>query len=231
MTLLEIFEHLQHSELRHLSLGLIDNKERQQEVVSMINLGLTDLHKRFWLSSKELVVKLYPHISTYVLDKRYAIQNINSTYSPKYIIDSPHDVFNNDLLKIELVFNECGECVPINDRTDCKSVYTPQWNSVQVPLPYDDAVILVQYRADHPKIEWSLDLDPEHVQIDVPVGLLEPLCYFVGHRAASALDIDGGQQSMGFYQKYDAACKMAIDLGLQVTTNTTNIKLDRHGWV
>jgi hypothetical protein len=205
--------------------------EDRQQVIAHLNLALTELHKRFWLSSKELFVKLYPHIQIYHLDKEYAIQNKLSVQVPKYIIDSVYAPFDNDLLKIEIIFNECGECVPLNDRTDPKSLYTPQWNSVQVPLPYKDSSILVQYRADHPRIEWTPTLEPKNVQVNVPMGLMEPLCLFIGHRAYRALNSDGGQESMNYLQQFEAACTRAIDAGLQVTSNTTNLKLDHHGWI
>jgi len=235
MTLDQIFEQLTYGELSQIKPGgLVGESVREEDrkqVIAHLNLGLTELHKRFWLSSKELLIKLYPHIQTYILDKRYAIQNKLSVYTPKYIIDSIYEPYNNDLLKIEMVFNECGECVPLNDRTDCKSIYTPQWNSIQIPLPYEDATVLVQYRADHERIEWDCELDPKQVQVDIPSGLLEPLCLFIGHRTYRALNSDGGQESMNYYQQFEASCQKAIDMGLQVTANTTNMKLDKHGWV
>ena len=237
MTLDEIFDQLSFGELSQIrpggffTAGEVVPDEDQRQVITHLNLALTELHKRFWLSSKELNVQLYPHISTYTLDKRYAVQNKLSTYMPKYIIDSMYQPFNNDLLKIEMVFNECGECVPLNDRTNPNSLYTPQWNSIQVPMPYEGAAILVQYRADHEKIEWEPMLDPTKVQVDIPMGLMEPLCLFIGHRAYRALNSDGGQENMNYYQQFEAACQKAIDMGLQVTANTTNMKLDHYGWV
>lgn len=235
MTLDQIFEQLTYGELSQLKIGgLVGGQvleEDWRQVIAHLNLGLTELHKRFWLSSKELLIRLYPHLQTYLLDNRYAVQNKVSTYVPKYIIDSVYAPFTNDLLKIEMAFNECGECVPLNDLTDPCSLFTPQWNSIQIPLPYEDATVLVQYRADHEPLVWKPDMDPKKVQVDFPPGLLEPLCLFIGHRAYRALNSDGGQESMNYMQKFEAACRKAQDMGLEVTPNLTNLKLDHSGWI
>lgn len=235
MTLDQIFETLTYGELSQIKPGgLVGEKVRPEDyrqVISHLNLGLTELHKRFWLSSKELVVRLYDHIQIYLLDDRYATSNKLSPEVLKYIEDSEYAPFRNDLLKIEMVFDETGECIPLNDRTDCRSVFTPQWNSIQVPMAFDGVRVLVQYRADHEPIKYDCELDPKKVNVDFPMGLLEPLCLFVGHRAYRALNSDGNQESMAYLQQFEAACKKAEDMGLQVTPNMTNTKLDQHGWV
>jgi hypothetical protein len=230
MTLQEVFEQLAYGELTHLKLGEFATDELQRKkVTAHIRLGLTELYKRFWLKQKDVVIQIYPAIEQYVLDSRFSVNSYLSPETSRYILDSVYTPFENDLLKIERVFNEVGEQQPLNDDYREESWFTPSYNILHKPVLYEDRIALVEYRANHPKIDP--ECDPCGVNLELPIALLEPLLLFVAHRASRTLNSDQNQESNNYLQQYEMACTRVKDLGYEVTPHRTNMKLDNHGWV
>lgn len=206
--------------------------EDYRKVVAHVNLALTELYKRFWLSSCEVKIDLYDHISIYHLNSKYAQTNTLSTELYKYISDSQEHPFTDNVLKIEEVFDELGHKVCLNDLNEqgC-SFYTPSYNSIQVPLPFIDASISVHYRGNHPRIKYIPGFDPTKVEVELPDGLLEALLVYVGGRATRVLNSDQNAESNNYKQLFEDSCKRAEALGLQITPQYSNLKLDYKGFV
>lgn len=236
MTLQDIFDQLTHAELSSLKLGgLLTGEEipeaHYRQVLAHINLGLTELYKRFFLSSKQLIIQLNDHMSFYKLHNDYAISNKLSIKTPKYIIDSQFDPFQNDILKIEEVFNECGEKICLNDLNERCSLFTPHYDTLQIPLPFEDSIISVHYRAKHPTVVCPKGTDPKEVEVNLPEGLLDALLLFVGYRATRSMGGEAGQEATGYLQQFEASCEKSKELGLQITPQYSNLKLDYKGWI
>jgi hypothetical protein len=240
MKLSDVFEHLQHGELSHIFLGTqsvddttsgIDPKEYPR-LVSSVNQALTALYTRFWLASQDVIIQQYDHIQQYWLDSKYSWRNALSTERTKYLMDSEFEPFLDNCLKIEQVYDEDGRGLFLNDLTEPWSVFTPTYNSIQVPYPMWCNHLLVHYRANHPKIHYNKDhFDPAQIELQIPEGFLEPLLYYVASRIFAGMDVDGGQGSMQYLQKYEQSCKMLESRGLQITPHYGNTRLDDHGWV
>lgn len=237
MKLSEIFEQLTYGELFQFSMGGSEGQEIRPEnyrrVLSHVNLGLTELHKRFWLRSGQIMVQMYDHISIYQLDERFAQTNTLSTELYKYIMDSVYEPFKNSAyLKTEEIYDENGCKLCLNDLNEqgC-SFYTPTYNSIQVPLPYDQSAFSVHYRGNHPTIPYTDGMDPETIEVELPIGLLESLLLFVGGRAQSSSAGDGRQEAMNWMQQFDQSCARAEGLGLEITPQYNNLKLDYRGYV
>lgn len=205
--------------------------EDYKKVINHINLGLTELYKRFWLSSEDVKIDLYDHIQFYTLHSKYAQSNTLSTELYKYISDSVEHPFQNNVLKIEEIFDENGCKVCLNDLTEPCSFFTTSYNTIQVPLPYTGASISVQYRGTHPRIAYTPGMDPTTVEVGLPIGLEEALLIYVGGRAARSLNSDQNQEGNNYMQLFEASCKRAEGLGLQITPHYNNLKLDYKGWV
>lgn len=230
MTLEEILQQLQYGELSQLKIGELDTPKRRKEVVAHVNLGLTDLHKRFWLKTKEILVQITPGFQDYLLDARYARSNTLSPVTTKYILDSGVNNFSDELLKIERLFDDEGNQLPLNDDHRKDSFFTPSFNILRAPLSYEKDYVLIEYRANHPK----LDIEGEDVcssEIDIPIALVEPLLLYVAHRAFRSLNSDQKQESTDYMNLYEAACLRIMNLGYQIVPDRTNLKLDKHGWV
>ena len=238
MKLTDVFEYLQYGELAEMSVGGRDELgikgTRSKEVVSMINLALTELHKRFPLRFEEVIVQQYDHIQTYHLHSRYSITKGDPQYAPHYIVDSLIDPFKDNVLKIERIHNEDGEELFLNDGNQYWSVHTPRYNTIQVPYTEKENAMSVMFRANHPKIDLDLE-DLSLVELDIPDGLLEPLCLYVGARFfANSPSLRGQGETIDgqmFTARFEQACLKYSEMGLQNTENTTNLKAPMNGWI
>lgn len=235
VTLADVFEQLSAGELAQLSLGgwegkTVPEKDRSR-VISHINMGLIALYTRFWISSKEVIIQIYDHIQTYELDRKFAITNKLSVEPYRYIIDSVYQPFENDVLKIEQVFNEGGELMFLNDMTQPWSVFTPSYKTLQIPFPEKHNSMVVHYRAGHKKIVLAEHQDPAEVEIHLPLQLLEPLLFYVAHRAFASLNSDQNQEGNNYFKKYENACKAVELKGLLMETSYGNHRLDQNGWI
>jgi hypothetical protein len=236
MLLSNFFEQLTYGELAQLALGGRDitaiAAEDYPAIVSHINLGLTDLYKRFPLKTNEVIIQLYDHIQTYYLMSKYAATNADSSEPIKYIMDSVYQPFTDNVLRIEQVFNEMGEERTLNDENDPLTVLTPQFNAVTIPYNESSNAIAVVYRAAHDRIVVTDTFDPATVELTLPHYLVEALMLYVTARVLSSTG--GGQnlnEASAFMARYELACRQVSDLNLLNTENTSNHRLEHNGWV
>lgn len=198
--------------------------------MSHINRALTKIYSRFLLSSKEIYIEQDESIAEYILDSRYAQTNTASLEPIKYIADSVAYPFEDDVLKIEQCFDEEGGLLFLNDPTECFSIYTPSFRSLQMPYPNDFNVVAVQYRASHPRLTYTPDEDAETIEVAVPESLYEALLYYVAYRA-SPQPIGGVDGAQTFLQLYEQACQAVEKQGLYIQAETANWRFDAKGWV
>jgi len=239
MTLLELMKDLTYGELAQFKIGNLLPGERDSEpdptryeqLISHINLGLLAIYKRFFLSSKEIYIQQYSQIATYVLSSKYAQTNIASAEPIKYIMDTVQNPFLDDVLKIEEVYDEEGNKLPMNDVTEDLSVFTPNYRSVQVPYPVDANTMAVQYRAAHPKIIYTRDINPAEIEVEVPNSLHEALLYYVASRYATSVGGDGGNEGNTYFQKFEDSCNKVDEYGLEVQAEPGDWRFDQGGWV
>lgn len=237
MKLSEVFNYLESGELGNIALGVPDvdsvigeiRPEHWPKLIAHTNLALTALYTRFWLSSKEEIIQLFPHIQQYWLDRKYAQTNTLSPESYRYIMDSVFMPFQDDVLKIEEIHNEGGEIVYLNDLTQPWSVFTPTYNSIQIPYPMWCNSLVIHYRANHPQIPLDTD-KPNQVELQIPHGFLEPLLFYIAHRVFASMNVDNDGESNNYLQKYENSCKQLESKGLHITPNYSNLRLDQNGW-
>jgi hypothetical protein len=238
MTLQDIFNWLKYGELAHL--GLYDSAtgkitdENKPKIISHIILGLRDLHTKFPLKERELAIQQYDHISQYVLKKEFAVTNPDETPNgePKYIVDSVENPFTGDILRIDQVFDELGNEVPINEPSSIFSVFTPAYNVLQIPRAVGENTTFVTYRADHVKIPLEV-ANPEAVEIEIPDSHTQALLFFVASRLFATMNHPEGSPLSGEYQlKYMNEVNQIIQHNLNseyVPQFRQDIK--REGWV
>lgn len=236
MLLSELFDQFTYGELSRLKIGGFENGEidpsRYKEMIAHINLALTDLHKKFPLNVKELIIQQVEWIQTYYLRKEFAETNKDSTEPHKYLIDSHLDPFKNDVIKVEQVYSEYGEEYSLNDPTDTFTVYTPTFDSLTVPFHHNENSVSVIYRANHEKIIVDTGFDPDNIHVRIPVSLLEPLLLFVYGRILSNMSgTDNMNEASVYMGKYTMLCNQITDINLINKPNHSNMKLDDRGWV
>lgn len=229
MLLSQVLEQLKYGELRHLKLGDLATDDERKTVIGAINLGLVELHKRFYLIAKQVLLETQENVYEYYLNEVLSGSNNLNVDPHNYLDTSFNDIYNNDLLKIERIFNEDNEELPLNNDTEESSFFTPQYNIIRVPLDYPPKKAIIEYRARPETL--STDTDCENVDIPLPIALLEPLLLFVAYRVGRILNPDQTQETMNYFQLYEESCKRIENLGFQIVFRRTNEKLDLRGWV
>lgn len=239
-TLHKILTDLTYGEFAQLKLGNFLPTEHESEpdprayaqLSSHINLALSAIYTRFPLAVDEVYVQLHEAIALYKLTYQYAESNTASTEPVKYIMDTPENPFPDNILHIEEVYNEVGDQLTLNDPEDELSVFTPKYNTVQVPWPNDFNTIAVQYRAAHPEIIYAPGMDPKEIEVEIPEALHEALLFYVASRVlVGVTNNDGGNAGNSYYQKYMNRINFVNDMGMYIQTEQTNQKFERRGFV
>lgn len=240
MNLGEVFEHLAHGELSNVFAGNLEDGqikvEHRRRIASHISLGLTTLHERFLLREGSLTIKLQPEKFTYLLDKDYVV---GSRCTPcevpeevKYIVrtDPP---FDNDLFKVERVYDSNGHEQLLNVAGNRASIITPTYRTLEIPECIESETLVVKYRQNHPKLEpYLLETAPEHIPIDLPMPYLRPLLLFVASRAFDPLGAAGDYHEGNFYWgKFEGACRDLVNLNYQRDPEGEIDNYQLGGWV
>lgn len=236
MKLIDIFDVLAYGELSQLAIGNADGVgiqvEDQPKVITHINMGLTELHKRFDLRRESVIVQQYDHITDYHLKDDFAVSNMESLEPYKYIQDSPGEPFLNNVLKIERVFAENGAEYVLNNDSEWNSLHTPNPLTIQVPLPQSTNVMDIEYRANHPKIPIR-GVDPTNYEVELPEAYLEALIYYVASRMFAPLNDPQAptQEGQMYMLKFEAAVSKLTELAVTPINESANQQFKRNGWV
>lgn len=236
MLLSEVFDNLRHGELLHMYMGGKDidgiAAEDWPAIVSHINMGLTSLYKRFPLRYEEAIIQQFEEIQTYYLRKQFAVSNRESREPIKYIMDSDLQPFKGNVLKIENVYSEYGEERSLNDSNDTFTVYTPQFDAIIKPYNCKENAMSVVYRANHDKIVVTDDFNPDEIEVNLPITLIEPLLFFVANRVLNGMGAGNNIQEANHYlSKYELACAQIELYGLVNKESASNHRLENSGWV
>lgn len=256
MLLSEIFDQLTFGELSQLYISGRDENGIQacdyEQIIPHINLGLIELYKRFDLKRNEVKVQLQSDINIYHLNSKFALSREGVSLDPQYIMDTVDIPFTDDILKIEEVYDKYGNKLTLNDKNNyfdtdntgttntsieytsnnvpiVRTVLTPSYLSIQSTYSDTAALLTIRYRAKHKQLPtYNIDLSTE--EVDLPYGLLEALCLFVGARAYTGMTGESAQDGNNFMQKFEMSCKRVEEYGLENITQTTNYKLIENGW-
>lgn len=236
MLLSQVFTQLVHGELSSSAItqeGTEIPEINYPKVISAINLGLTDLFTKFPLKESEIIIQTYDEIEEYFIESKFAASNTGSTEPIKYLLDSVNNPYRDTLLRIERVVDSCGEVLYTNDAEQEGSVFTPSFNSVQIPCSVKDGItgIAVTYRDNHAEIPAITTIHPEVTQVDLPPSYLKALCLFVSAQIkTNTPSLEGRNEGDVALQKYHLACQEIQDRNIMQKDNTTNNKLERNGW-
>jgi hypothetical protein len=202
MLLSEFKEYLAYGELAHLAIGdLASNENQVNRIISAINLGVTELYKRFPIKLGSEVITLE-----------------DSTY--EYALPA-------DLVKIEAIYDSEDIEIPLNDHNNTLSVFTTNYNVLKHPYPVADLTITVEYRVAAPK----LALDSEDTEeIEIPPQFTEALVNYVAYRMFAAINMNSAE-AVNYYAKFEAACALINNLGLWDKSADTNLRLGNAGWL
>jgi hypothetical protein len=233
MNLNELYRRLSYGELSNLSIssegsGSIVSGKRPT-VVLLANEALRELSKRFVLREKTLLIEQIEGLTTYRLEPMYSVQNAEiSNVDQPYIVDSEDEPFNDPVLKIIQVYDHWGREMPLNDRDNFWSLFTPQNNILQVPNPQAGLPLSVNYQTF---IKPILGTDLEET-IDIPVVLEKALTsYIAGHILGNMNTQESNAKSQEHLLRFEAICAEAEDKDLlSISSSNTNTKFEKRGW-
>ena len=241
MTLQEIFDQLSHGELAHLSIGGEGvtgiPEDMQERVISSINLGLTELHKRFLLRERQVGLVMQLGQQMYWMDRKYLMGT--SGTGVKYLKDSVAMPFDAGLLKIEQVYDADGLELMLNRAGDSldqtqRCVRTPSYNSLLLPLELPLQELKVVYRANHPLLVKTPGyFNPASVEVELPYTHLEALLYYVASRITNPMGLAGGgafHEGNNYSAKFEAACAVLDGEDFRNEESQENYRLYRNGW-
>ena len=236
MKLQELFKELALAELSNLALadgGDISIQKRPQ-IALYTNGGLLELHTRFLLKEKDLLIEMQEAVTNYHLLKKYAYSHYDSENLPQdccipYIIDMGREQFQEDVIKILSVYSSTGCKLPLNDLEKFDSVFTPQSTVLQVPFPIPGYSLSVEYQAMHPKLRHD-ELDSE---IELPEVLYRPLRSYIAGQVFMHMNTQEntakGQEHM---LTFESSCQEVIDRDLvSSSSSTTNVRFEKRGWI
>jgi len=234
MKITELFRRLSYGELSNLSIsdsgsGVIP-EANQPRLVLYTNEGLLRLFSKFILSEKELILEQVEGVRNYPLLYKHAVSS-ESNETHHYIKDDAGDPFTGDVIRILEVYDECGRRV-LNDQNDCTSLFTPQPDTLQVPVPAAERPLTIIYQARHPK----LDDRPTHImgqEINIPLYLESALQFYIGWKVFSHMN---GQENIIKGQEYLSAYEaICLDVEQRDLANqsfhTSHSKLESRGFV
>lgn len=243
MKLSEIFSDFVYNDLWNMQLsGFVPedpesepDPKKYAQLVSAVNSGLERLYVRFFLRSEEHYVLLNSAQSTYKLHSDYAQTNTGSPIdiADRYIQDTVTNPFKDNILHIEEIYDEAGVKLPLNDETEDLSVYTPTYNTIQVPYPEDNMTIAVQFRAGHPKIVFTgiTSFDPDTIEVELPYSLKEALQFYVASRLLRPMGGESILEADNYYQLYKDSIRTTITEGLEVQTEVLGSKFEDRGFI
>lgn len=233
MKLSELMKQLSYGELSNLSIsgegsGSIIESARPR-IILLTNDALKDIFSRFNLNQRTTMIQSLDWKSYYELRKEFAV--MDPTQGLKYILDTPNNIFTDDIVKIVQITNEVGAPLPLNDSEQWASVFTPKYNVVQLTHVGSSQVFSISYQALHP----TLLMDGEGVmdqEITIPSILESALRMKIALPIFSAMS--GQEYSIKAQQleaSYDAKLREIEEKNLLTDSVVpTNVKLMLRGF-
>jgi hypothetical protein len=214
MTVADVIEYAKYGELAQLGVVAqlksndpIEVVDAEKQVLSYINLGLLELHKRFNLNTKRLVVTMVTGTSTYTITA-------------------------TDFNKVLEVYDYTGTKLLLNETTDSDSITTPTYNTLSVPNAATGEDITIVYNASPTTLAWSTPLSG--VTVPLPPVMLEALLHYIGYRAHGAINGNVDGENNTHYMRFEASCKKMTDIGIGISIDTpleNGTLLEAKGWV
>jgi hypothetical protein len=234
MLVSDILARLSRGPLSNLAIGMDGAGTIQTDkiptVIDYLNQALLHLHSRFILNEKQVIVAQDDLISLYKLNSANSVRTVPTGY----IQDAdPQPAFTNDVLKILGIYDDVGLEFPLNDEGTHNSLFTPRFDTIQVPEPKTGNTMFVLYQAGPVAIDPLGGASALAQDIDIPVILQEALVDWCGYKVFSSMN---GQEHLvkakDLFFQYEAVCKEIEDKDmLSMSVSKTSTKFSDRGFV
>lgn len=218
------------SQARNAELKTLSPKDKTDSVIiGYINLALIALYSRFFIKTEEALIALETGRTLYKLDGTDAAVTVRG-----------QAIANDSFMAIVNAFNELGEELDINDTNSPLGVFTPSFDTLQVPYSTDGAFVAVIYRENPLLLDAGTLCDAttgellvaqNTATIPLPMQLLEPLLHYIGYRAHGSVDGAMKEENNTHYMRYVSSCTKIEDLGTISLTNLQSRNVTDKGFV
>lgn len=145
-----------------------------------------------------------------------------------YIMDTPHEPFKEDILKILEVRDDHFNPLPLNQRGDRWTLTTPKQNTICIPGDLRSHYLNVIYKAKHPE----LCIDSTEQELEIPDVLLEMLYSYTAFLLHSDINT---QEAVANAQKYLQEYTLLLEgmksvFLFEADTVGINKKFEKRGW-
>lgn len=123
----------------------------EPRIITAMNNALLRLFTQVKLRENETTIICHTHITDYKLDSKYSLIHGDPSIPYRYIFD-PFHIFKDDVIKVISIYDDDGRDRPLNNYRNPFSAFTPNPNTVQLPVVVQDEPINVRYQASHPKL-------------------------------------------------------------------------------
>ena len=175
------------TQLKYGELRSLAIKDDTVAIVSYINVGLIDLYGRFSLSRGEQIIDQIDGTSMYSL--------------------------NTDCMVVEAAYREDGTEIPINVDGDATSLFTPSYNTIQIPNATTGTQISILYVQNPVEMDGEAE-DILTTSVLLPAQLMTPLLHYIGYRAHGSMNGDIKAENNTHLMRYEASVKRVKELGL-----------------
>lgn len=233
----DLFDLLATGELSNLKLSQnLDgtlSEEEYGKVINHINIGSVELHKRFNLSQREIILHVCPTQNEYHLkSNRIALlQNMNTR---TYLEDRGNNDREINLIEVLNVFDESQTPLKMNDRHAIPYILQQAPDVLKITKLFTPRIFHISYQAYPSKIIINDDFNPESYEYDIPQSIIEPLLYYVAARVYKPMGSNdstaNSDKAAAYQQQYELACQKIALFGLDAQHNDDENTFERDGW-
>lgn len=235
MLVSELFARLSLGELSNLAIsgngsGTIITAG-QPKIINYTNEALLKLYSRFVLKENDCFIVLNDYTTFYHLLPQFSVSYSGPPIpgnTLQYILDSPGEQFQDEVIKILTVYNNLGHKLALNDDTDPWSVFTPQAKVLQITDPADWKMLNVRYQQRHPVLTGDLTQN-----IQLPDIIWGALTAYIAYKVFSHMNTaESTLKSQEFLTTYEKSCIEIVEGDLVSTSiSQTNTRFHKGGWI
>lgn len=188
-------------------------------VLGYLNLGITELYKRFPLRVDEAIITLRDNKTEYKVDGTDPDVSMPANSQFMWLVSAYQEVEDTETTEFDTVL------MPVNEEDNPMSLQTVAWNTVQIPLSITGAYVSLIYVAA-PVYYTMGDLTE---QLPLPPQMIEPLLEYIAYQAKSSIGTI--QDTALAYQEFEASCSRVEMRGMITSDDLEMLGRDLKGFV
>jgi hypothetical protein len=199
MTLKKLLRRLSVADLKNLSISDLSKQENREALILFINQGLQEIYKRFQIRTDTYTLALNGYDTVYTLPE--------------------------NCITILGVYELDGRKISLNDENDNRSVFTVDYNKIEVPETYPNTGVLIVYKAGPNEVKLDDD------KIPLPVYAMKPLLDYVSYEAYKTIDGSDRLETESHHQRFLRSIASISNLGLEADDNTRTDVFESKGFI